>query len=285
LKEFLSLIIMPLPVFFLLILAGFFFFWQKKKKTAKYLFFISGFWFLAVTTRPLPVMLVNNLEKHYRQLSDSTVKTISAPCNIIVLGAGYSDDPSLSSNNQLSSAALGRLVEGIRIYKGLKAQRNIRTEYCCTKNRAQGIEQYPEHQALNPKQTYSRLVVSGYAGKLKMSQAEVLFKTALFLGIDSSNLIISLKPKNTREEAIEYLKLCGSSTSVILVTDAIHMPRAIMLFKKTGLIPIPAPTNYLIKHGTIKNPWRWIPSTGNIQMMEAVTHEYAGLLLAKIARE
>ncbi|MBK7712495.1 MAG: YdcF family protein [Bacteroidales bacterium] len=39
--------------------------------------------------------------------------------------------------------------------------------------------------------------------------------------------------------------------SLILVTDAIHMPRAMMIFRKLDIEPIPAPTNHIIKHSSL----------------------------------
>jgi uncharacterized SAM-binding protein YcdF (DUF218 family) len=253
-KGILSQIIMPLTVLFLLITAGFFLLIAKRRKAGRIIFMLSFIWFLIISTRPVPHLLAYNLEKRYHQLADSVIDTISSDVKIIVLGAGFSDDQSLTPNNQLSLNALGRLVEGIRIYNRLESLKAKRGE------RKTG------------------LVLSGYAGKLSISQAEVLFRSAVLLGADSANLLVSPKPSNTKEEADEYLKICGSSNPVIVVTDAVHMPRAIMNFKKEGLTAIPAPTNFLIKHGSAKDPWRWLPSTNNIKLLESSFHEYLGLI-------
>jgi uncharacterized SAM-binding protein YcdF (DUF218 family) len=255
-KGILSQIIMPLPFLFLLITAGFFLLIAKRRKTGRIIFMISFVWFLVISTRPVPYLLAYNLEKKYHQLADSVIDTIGSSVNIIVLGAGFSDDRSLTPNNQLSSNALGRLVEGIRIYSRL------------------------EYLKANRGERKISMVLSGYAGKLRISQAEVLFRTALMLGADSADLVISPKPANTKEEADEYLQIGGSSRRVIVVTDAVHMPRAILNFRKAGLTAIPAPTNFLIKHGSAKDPWRWLPSTNNIKLLESSIHEYMGLMWA-----
>ena len=123
-----------------------------------------------------------------------------------------------------------------------------------------------------------KLVVSGYAGRLTVSQAEVLFKTSIMLGMDSNDVVISPRPSNTKEEAAEYVRIFGTEKHLVVVTSAIHMPRAVKLFKKSVVKVIPAPTNFIIKHGSVKNPWGWIPSSENISMMEQAIHEYAGLL-------
>jgi uncharacterized SAM-binding protein YcdF (DUF218 family) len=253
-KGILSQIIMPLPFLFLLITAGFFLLIAKRRKTGRIIFMISFVWFLIISTRPVPHLLAYKLEKKYHQLADSVIDTISSDINVIVLGAGFSDDRSLSPNNQLSSNALGRLVEGIRVF-----------------NKLESLEASLGERKI-------RLVLSGYAGKLSISQAEVLFRAAVLLGADSANLLVSPKPTNTKEEADEYLKICGSSNPVIVVTDAVHMPRAILNFRKAGLKVIPAPANFLIKHGSVKDPWRWLPSTNNIKLLESSLHEYLGLI-------
>jgi len=255
-REFLSIIIMPVPVLFLLLLAAFVFLWRKRKRTSKVLFLVAGCWLLVITTRPVPVLLVKNLEKQYSQLSDSVIKDLPDSVNIIVLGGGHSDDKNLTPNNQLSTAALGRLVEGIRIYKKTSGNR---------------------HQASGVK-----LIVSGYAGRSELSQAEVLYRTAIILGMDSSNIMISHLPSNTREEAEEYVNRFGRKKPLIIVTSAIHMPRAVMLFEKAGIKVIPAPANHILKYGSVKNPWRWIPKSDNVQMLETALHEYAGITWARL---
>src|SRR5664280_1919310 len=249
-REFLSILIMPIPVLFLLILAGVFLLWRKRKKAGKVLLMVAGCWLLVISTRFVPDMLAERLENKYNPVTEADCRNLKVPINIIVLGGGHSDDKRLTPNAQLSTAALGRLVEGIRIYKMASGDGR----------QASGV----------------KLIVSGYAGRLKITQAEVLYRTAVMLGVDSTGLIMSPKPKNTREEAEEYKKICGTATPVILVTDAIHIPRAVMLFEKAGVKVIPAPTNFLIKRSTVRSPFSWMPEAENISVMEATIHEYAG---------
>ena len=93
---------------------------------------------------------------------------------------------------------------------------------------------------------------------------------------------ISDKPANTVEEAEEYVKKFGTGMPLVIVTSATHMKRAVRIFRSKGLKIIPAPCNFLVKHGTQKTKGRWIPSGGNIRMMETAIHEYAGLMWARI---
>jgi len=244
-REFLSLIIMPLPVLYLLLIAAFLYYIVKRRKTFKFFLLFAGIWFLIITTLPFPKILVKSLENRYSQLTDSVIRNFPDSCNIIILGGGHTDDRELSPNNQLSTDALGRLAEGIRIHRIIPG---------------------------------SRLILSGYSGGSELSQAQVLYRTALLLGVDSASMTMQTKPSNTWMEAEEYAKNFGKQHDIIVVTSDIHMPRAMMLFQKAGLNPIAAPTNQILKHGSQKDIWRWIPSSSNIAMMEVAVHEYAGIL-------
>ena len=102
------------------------------------------------------------------------------------------------------------------------------------------------------------------------------------MGVDSSSMLLMQKAKNTAGEAKEYKELSGTDGKLILVTSAIHMPRAMMIFRKYGFDPIPAPTNFIIKYGSRKDPWRWMPSSGYMGMMEGAVHEYVGIIWAGV---
>lgn len=244
-REFLSLIIMPLPVLYLFLIASGVFYISGHKRQGKVLLIISGIWFFINSTPFLPKLLVKSLENKYPHLTDESIRALPDSCDIIILGGGHSDDKGLSPNNQLSINALGRVVEGIRIHNMIPG---------------------------------SRLILSGYKGRSDLSQAGILYRTALILGVDSSQMAMQFQPANTAKEAEEYVKNFRSEKKLIVVTSDIHMPRAMILFRRAGLDPIAAPTNQLIKYGSVKYRWSWMPSAGYIGMMESVIHEYAGIL-------
>jgi uncharacterized SAM-binding protein YcdF (DUF218 family) len=248
-REVVSLLINPVVILYLLLLISLVFFALKRKRTGKILVTIAGLWFIITTTPFLPDFLIKSLESQYPKISDSALTEISDACDIIVLGGGHTDDKNLSANDQLSSQALARLAEGIRIQRMIHG---------------------------------SRLILSGDSGGSELPQAVVLYRTALALGIDSSTMAMQTKPFNTLQEAKEYIKNFGTKNSCIIVTSAYHMPRAIFLFRKAGMNPIPAPTNYYLKHGSQKNFWEWILYSGNIEMVQVSLHEYIGILWAHL---
>jgi len=236
---------MPLPVLYLILITAVVLFISGHKKSGKILLIVAGIWFFIISTPMIPRLLVRSLENKYPQLTDESIKNFHDSCDIIILGGGHSDDKDLSPNNQLSITALGRLVEGIRIHMMIPG---------------------------------SRLILSGYNGRSELSQAGILYRTALIFGVDSASMVMQTLPANTMMEAKEYSRNFGTENKLIVVTSDIHMPRAMLLFKKAGLDPIAAPTNQIIKYGSVKYRWRWMPSAGYISMMEAVIHEYAGML-------
>ena len=241
--------ITSLPVLYLLLIIASFFFMAHKSKTGRFFLVLSGIWLFIISTPLIPKSLVKSLESKYSQFTVESLKNLPGSCDIIVLGGGHSDDKNLSPNNQLSTTALARLAEGIRINRTVPG---------------------------------SRLILSGYRGKSELSQSLILYRTALMLGIDSASMAMQELPSNTRMEAEEYVKNFGKANGLIIVTSDIHMPRAMILFQKAGLNPVAAPTNQIIRYGSKKDPWRWMPSSENIGMMDAVIHEYAGMLWSRV---
>jgi uncharacterized SAM-binding protein YcdF (DUF218 family) len=248
-RAFLSFIIMPLSVLYLLMIGAFICYIFNREKTWKVFLIMTGIWFLVISTPLIPRTLVKSLESKYPHLKDDTIKNLPDSCDIIILGGGHSDDKSLSPNNQLSTVAIGRVVEGIRVHNLIPG---------------------------------SRLVLSGYRGNSELSQAVVLYRTALLLGVDSASMKLQILPSNTRMEAEEYAKNFGTRNELVVVTDDIAMPRAIMLFRKAGLNPIAAPANQILKYGSLKYRWSLTPSSKNIWMMEEVIHEYVGIIWALV---
>jgi uncharacterized SAM-binding protein YcdF (DUF218 family) len=83
-------------------------------------------------------------------------------------------------------------------------------------------------------------------------------------------------------EAFDYTKKFGTNNTLILVTDAIHMPRAMFLFRKEGQSPIPSPTNHMVKSYWKNGITDWFPASSNISMMEYAMHEIGGLVYARL---
>ncbi len=248
-REFLSTIILPLPVFWFLVLAGAILLLKKRKKAAKIVMVLAVVEILLVSTPFLPDFLLGKLETEYPALLHPELVLEGDTANIIVLGGGHASDFSMPPNDQLSTTALGRLCEGIRLHRLLPG---------------------------------SRLVLSGWGDKDRQSQAKVLYNTALVLGVLAAEMDTLSKSRRTAEEAANYKLSFGTKQKVIVVSDASHLPRAMMEFRKQGLNAIAAPTNHIFKH--TNNPIHissYFPSSGNIMKMEMAVHEVVGIAVMK----
>ena len=240
---------MPLSVFWVMLLAAIFLYIRNRRIWSKRVLLLAFIWFIIISTPFVPNLLVRNLEKEYPVVSLENIKSAGSGVNILVLGAGHTADERLPATAQLSLAELGRLVEGIRIHRQIPG---------------------------------SRLITSANEGSQETPQAVVAANAALLLGVKESAVEMQCKPYNTKSEAQEYKRLFGDTAQLVLVTSAIHMPRAMYLFQRAGLNPVAAPTNFAVKQGGKKGIGNWVPSSENIRKMERAIHEYAGLLWEKV---
>ncbi len=246
-REFLTFLLNPVALLYLMLLAGSVFLLINHKKTGKTIMGFAIVWFIIITTPFIPEYLINSLEGKYSQITEATISNIHGPTDIIVLGGGHSNNKDLSPNNQLSIAALCRLVEGIRIHRLIPG---------------------------------SRLVLSGYGGRTDLPQALVQYRTAVILGIDTASMVMQTTPSNTRMEAEVYSKTSGTKNNLIVVTSARHMPRAMMHFRGAGLDPIAASADFILKNNNRRALLKYIPSSDNISSMKGAIHEYVGMIWA-----
>lgn len=163
---------------------------------------------------------------------------------VVVLGGGHIPDTTIAPLHRLSPAALSRLTEGIR-----------------QKQASPG----------------SKLITSGYAGDGEFTQARMLAEAALSLGVSPNDTLMMTKPSTTWEEAKEYKRRFGSQKQLILVTSAAHMPRAIEIFRRNGLKPVPAPADFLFKRDPNSMLYNWWPSSYKLSYSERILHEYFGI--------
>ena len=84
-------------------------------------------------------------------------------------------------------------------------------------------------------------------GKNTVSEADQLHQQLLMQGIPDSSIIAENKSRNTFENAVNTKHILDSlklSPPYVLITSAIHIPRAMAVFKKAGLDVIPYPSAY-----------------------------------------
>jgi uncharacterized SAM-binding protein YcdF (DUF218 family) len=114
-----------------------------------------------------------------------------------------------------------------------------------------------------------------------VSNAEVMAGIAGELGVDRGDIIVESRPKDTHDEACIIKSIVGSAPFV-LVTSASHMPRAMFLFKKIGMNPIPAPTRHRVKSNQSLSLGSFFPHADDLHKSETAVHEYLGIAWAKL---
>jgi uncharacterized SAM-binding protein YcdF (DUF218 family) len=65
---------------------------------------------------------------------------------------------------------------------------------------------------------------------------------------------------------------------VLLVTSAVHMPRALAAFRKAGVDAVPCPTDFLAVDPDSRTVLDWLPDAGALDRSTAAAHEWLGHL-------
>ncbi len=122
------------------------------------------------------------------------------------------------------------------------------------------------------------------------SPAEEMTSLLEFIGVPAADIWQQTKSQNTYEDALysaQLLKEKGISR-VILVTSAVHMPRAYALFLAQGLEVIPAPTDYQVTDYAWNNLSRgdfarilvdMIPDASGLSTVSNCLKEYLGMIV------
>ncbi len=248
LKKIIAPFFLPVPLCLEILLFGLFMLWfTRKQRVGKYLVTIGVILLILLSYTFVSRPFLKPLEYKYDSLID--LKNYFDIEFVVVLGGGHETDPKVPITSQLTNASLVRLVEGIRIHNML-----------------------PE----------SKLILSGGKGSDPVPNAKVMSDAAMVLGVDMSDVILESISRDTKDEARLVNEIVGEN-KFILVTSASHMPRSIALFRKLGMFPIPAPTDYWVKEskgGII--PGMFFPSSGGLRMVERVFYEYLGLAWARL---
>ncbi len=133
------------------------------------------------------------------------------------------------------------------------------------------------------------IIFTGGSGSIEFPEKkEALYvkKYLKSINFPDSALIVESESKNTYENALFTKKIIDSlnlNGSFILVTSAIHMPRAMAVFKKVGFKNlIPFTTNKVsgIRRYTFDH--LFIPNSSAISNLNSLIHEWIGYITYKI---
>ena len=260
----------PVTIFLILVAAGFLL--RTRKHSSGYwktCFWFAAIWFYIITTPFVPDTMVYQLEKQFNPIlvqPDGNMNKVLSEAeqyrgaDIVVLGAGHDSDPRLPATSSLEKNSLLRLTEAVRLYRLI-----------------------PD----------SRLVLAGYHDDREgaRSQAEMYAEAAMELGADlgdRSRYALLPGASDTWEESGAYKNLRDAEREatqekrVIVVTNAMHMPRAIAGFRQRGFDPVASPAGYEIKKDGNNESFLsfgfgdFLPSSEHTGRLKSAIKEYTG---------
>ncbi len=245
-KKILGALIMPIPLAICLLLLACLLSLIGRKWLARTLAVTAVAGLLLLSWPPVATTLMTPLENAWPAYQGQPVSYV------VVLGGWHEEDERVPVTSVLSSYSTARLLEGIRIYDLNKS---------------------------------SRLYLSGYTGlNGRISNAQAMKNLAEVLGVPEHDMLLAASPRDTHEEAIQVKTVLGTAPFA-LVTSASHMKRAMALFRKQGLAPVAAPTDYLAKDNG-KRTWAYyVPGASALRTSERAIHEYVGYWWAQFNQQ
>jgi uncharacterized SAM-binding protein YcdF (DUF218 family) len=256
LSKFLPLFVYPLGLASLVLLISLLF-WKKRRFAmfcvivAFTALFVGGNKYVAFT-------LARSLEWQY--LPTSTIQHADV---IVVLGGAT--EPALAPRPEVElNSAADRLVHGAALYNA-------------------GVSDH--------------LLLSGgdidFLSLSSDSPASDMESIMLMLGVPKKAIWLQGNSQNTYEDALYSCKMIKehNAKSIILVTSATHMPRAVAVFEKQGCHVTPSPADFNVTEAAWANLWSpdWqevllnlVPSYSNLSLTTKSLKEYIGLITYRL---
>lgn len=128
----------------------------------------------------------------------------------------------------------------------------------------------------------SRLVVSMSGPTATERKERAIEQFVRGYGLDPDRVFFYEGARDTREEAMSTIGLFGTSNMVV-VTSASHMPRSLVIFRKQGADPVPAPCDY--RYFGDNTRWNWHElhfGLHNFARADRVIHESFGLIYERM---
>jgi uncharacterized SAM-binding protein YcdF (DUF218 family) len=111
-----------------------------------------------------------------------------------------------------------------------------------------------------------------------ISEARAIEQFLSDLGVPSEAILLEERSANTRQNALftgELMRENGLETA-LLVTSALHMPRALAAFLAAGVAVSPAATDFEVRSVPV-HVLRWVPDAGALASGARAVKEYLGL--------
>jgi uncharacterized SAM-binding protein YcdF (DUF218 family) len=101
-------------------------------------------------------------------------------------------------------------------------------------------------------------------------------------GIPPNAILTEENSVNTRENATRSYDLLSvrNIRKIILVTSAIHMPRAVAAFRNVGFEVVPAPADF--RTGWDRDDMDWLPDPRSLTITKQALREWMGLWIYRL---
>lgn len=175
------------------------------------------------------------------QVVPSMVSEREGARTIVVLAAHAEPDGGIPLSSRVNGAAAFRLLETLSLFQA-----------------------EPE----------SIVIVTG-GGEVPIIMRDVLASA----GIPAGHILVDVNSFSTAESAQHLAPMLGTSP-FLLVTSAGHMPRAMGVFQKAGMIPRAVPTHYVTKRNWLAI--QYLSSPVHLGYSDWAVSEYAALLWYRI---
>jgi uncharacterized SAM-binding protein YcdF (DUF218 family) len=168
-------------------------------------------------------------------------KTLKADC-IVVLSAGSYNSKTLDADS------LNRLVSGYILFR----------------------------------KTHLPIILSGGYATSTTATADIMKNLLIEFGVNPKDIMVDAKSNDTNQNALNTALICKEHNfnTIILITSAYHMKRAVFLFKKTKLTVIPYPTDY--KENYNYNFYSYFPALSNLTESSEALREDLGYVYYKL---
>ena len=242
----------PLGLFLLLAPVGLLLIYRKRRKLGWTLVGLVFGWLLLWSLPAASVWLREGLERQTPLRAAADYPTADA---IVVLGGGMEGRRSGWRNEPHLLAGADRVWFGVQLFRAGRAP---------------------------------VLILSG--GNSEWSRTDEPEATAMEtfvkdLGVPVSAVLLEDRSRNTQENAqyTRQLLVEHHLNTILLVTSAVHMPRALAVFKGLGISVVPAPTD--VDAIPPRTAWqRWTPDTEALDRSSRAMKEYIAIAMFRFMR-
>lgn len=177
----------------------------------------------------------------YRHAALESPDAANDAAAIVVLAGHAERDPAVPLSAQVNAASAYRILETVRLARALPR---------------------------------AEIIVSG-EGAVPRVLGDLLRE----VGVRGERIVIDDGGQSTRDSALRLRERLGDRRFA-LVTSAGHMRRAVAVFRKIGMKPIPVPTHYLTKRNVLATAY--LPSPAHLRESDLAVQEYSALVWYKL---